>query len=180
MPFDPHTHTPLPQIASYDQTGPHLYQTDPSGNYYEYMAQAIGARAQSGKTYLEKHFKEFDGLGVDDLIKHALKALSGTTGERSSGMDMNESVDGSVGCWGRVGRIRFSIVSASLKPFPPAGDKELDKENASVAVVGKDHPLQIIEGEALQKYLDAVELEGNANEPEAMEVASEGEAMSTS
>ena len=60
------------------------------------------------------------------------------------------------------------------------GDKELDKENASVAVVGKDHPLQIIEGEALQKYLDAVELEGNAHEPEAMEVASEGEAMSTS
>ena len=49
-----------------------------------------------------------------------------------------------------------------------------------MAVVGKDHPLQIIEGEALQKYLDAVELEGNAHEPEAMEVASEGEAMSTS
>lgn len=51
------------------------------------MAQAIGARAQSGKTYLEKHFKEFDGLGVDDLIKHALKALSGTTGESSRSMD---------------------------------------------------------------------------------------------
>lgn len=65
-------------------------------------------------------------------------------------------------------------------PREPAGDKELDKDNASVAVVGKDHPLQIIEGEALQKYLDAVELEGNAHEPEAMEVASEGEAMSTS
>jgi 20S proteasome subunit alpha 6 len=42
------------QIASYDQTGPHLYQTDPSGNYYDYLAMAIGARAQSGKTYLEK------------------------------------------------------------------------------------------------------------------------------
>lgn len=24
-----------PQLASYDQTGPHLYQTDPSGNFYE-------------------------------------------------------------------------------------------------------------------------------------------------
>lgn len=67
-----------------------------------------------------------------------------------------------------------------LLPTNPAGDKELDKDNASVAVVGKDHPLQIIEGEALQKYLDAVELEGNAHEPEAMEVASEGEGMSTS
>lgn len=76
-----HYSNACPQIASYDQTGPHLYQTDPSGNYYEYLAQAIGARAQSGKTYLEKHFAEFEGLGVDDLIKHALKALSGTTGQ---------------------------------------------------------------------------------------------------
>jgi len=69
------------QIASYDQTGPHLFQTDPSGAYYEYIAQAIGSRAQSGKTYLEKYYAEFEELGVDDLIKHALKALSGTTGK---------------------------------------------------------------------------------------------------
>jgi len=69
------------QIASYDQTGPHLFQTDPSGAYYEYVAQAIGSRAQSGKTYLEKYYAEFEELGVDDLIKHALKALSGTTGK---------------------------------------------------------------------------------------------------
>lgn len=63
-----------------------------------------------------------------------------------------------------------------------AGDKELDKDNASVAVVGKDHPLQIIEGEALQQYLDAIEVEGNAGGAagEAMEVGSEAENMSTS
>jgi hypothetical protein len=28
-----------------------------------------------------RYFQEFDGLPLDDLIKHALKALSGTTGE---------------------------------------------------------------------------------------------------
>jgi hypothetical protein len=55
-----------------------------------------------------------------------------------------------------------------------------------VAVVGKDHPLQIIEGADLQKYLDAIEVEGNAGGGgaaaggEAMDVASEGENMSTS
>lgn len=57
-----------------------------------------------------------------------------------------------------------------------------------MAVVGKDHPLQIIEGEALQKYLDAIEVEGNAGDAaggaaageEAMDLASEGESMSTS
>lgn len=46
-------------VAAYDQTGAHLFQTCPSGNYYEYMAMAIGARSQSAKTYLEKHFDEF-------------------------------------------------------------------------------------------------------------------------
>lgn len=39
-----------------------------------------------------------------------------------------------------------------------AGDKELDKDNASVAVVGKGHAFTIIEGDALKKYLDAIEV----------------------
>ncbi len=33
-------------VAGYDATGPHLFNTCPSGNYYEYKAMAIGARAQ--------------------------------------------------------------------------------------------------------------------------------------
>ena len=67
-------------------------------------------------------------------------------------------------------------------PTPAAaGDLELDSKNASVALVGKGQPLEIIEGEGLQKYLDAIEVEGNV--PEAMEVAtdaSEADNMSTS
>jgi len=46
-------------VAGYDKIGPHLYQTMPSGNFLEYKAMAIGARAQSARTYLEKHFEEF-------------------------------------------------------------------------------------------------------------------------
>jgi len=41
-------------VIGYDQTGAHLYETCPSGNYYDYKAQSIGARSQSAKTYLEK------------------------------------------------------------------------------------------------------------------------------
>jgi hypothetical protein len=33
-------------VGGYDKTGPHLYNTCPSGNYYEYKAMAIGARSQ--------------------------------------------------------------------------------------------------------------------------------------
>merc|ERR1719421_767133 len=47
--------------------GPHLYETCPSGNYNEYLAVAIGARAQSAKTYLEKHHESFKSLPLEDL-----------------------------------------------------------------------------------------------------------------
>lgn len=50
-------------VAGVDETGTHLFETDPSANYYEYTAMAIGARNQSAKTYLEKHFDTFKPLG---------------------------------------------------------------------------------------------------------------------
>lgn len=62
-------------VAAYDQTGPHLFQTCPSGNYFEYLAMAIGARSQSAKTYLEKHFEDFEvrahGYGIGDCDRVA-------------------------------------------------------------------------------------------------------------
>lgn len=33
-------------VAGYDQKGPHLFNTEPSGHYWQYKATAIGARAQ--------------------------------------------------------------------------------------------------------------------------------------
>ena len=57
---------------------PHLYQTCPSGNLYEFYASAIGARSQSARTYLEKHYKSFPECSTDDLIVHALQALVGS------------------------------------------------------------------------------------------------------
>ena len=56
---------------------PHLYQTCPSGNLYEFYASAIGARSQSARTYLEKHYESFATCSTDDLIVHALQALVG-------------------------------------------------------------------------------------------------------
>jgi 20S proteasome subunit alpha 6 len=55
----------------------HLYQTCPSGNLYEFYASAIGARSQSARTYLEKHYETFPEASKDDLIVHALQALVG-------------------------------------------------------------------------------------------------------
>ncbi|EQC38707.1 20S proteasome subunit alpha 6 [Saprolegnia diclina VS20] len=64
-------------VAGVDKNGPHLFQTCPSGNYYEYNAIAIGARSQSARTYLEKHFETFPNSSKDDLIKHALQGIRG-------------------------------------------------------------------------------------------------------
>ena len=66
-------------VAGYDKTGAHLYQTCPSGNYYEYRAIAIGARSQAAKTYLEKTYDGFAECSLDELIRHALMALKETT-----------------------------------------------------------------------------------------------------
>jgi 20S proteasome subunit alpha 6 len=56
---------------------PHLYQTCPSGNLYEFVASAIGARSQSARTYFEKHYDTFDHVSDEQLIIHALQALVG-------------------------------------------------------------------------------------------------------
>jgi len=133
-------------VASYDKTGPHLYQTCPSGNVYEYYASAVGARSQSGRTYLEKHCGDandgdandaesaapFADASLDDLIMHALRALAG-------------------------------CVSTDDKEAKAKGNAEgLTRDNGSVGVVGKDQAFRLIEGDELQPYLDRLELEGGA------------------
>ncbi|KAI9010673.1 20S proteasome subunit [Hyaloraphidium curvatum] len=104
-------------VVGHDDTGPHLYECAPSGNFFDYIAMSIGSRSQSAKTYLEKHYESFADCDLDALIKHGLYALRETI----------------------------------------QNDKELNNLNTSVGVVGKDHPFTIIEGDALQRYLDMLE-----------------------
>ena len=63
-------------VAVVDSTGPHLYATEPSGNYYEYISTAIGSRSQTSRTYLEREFTHFENSSRDELIKYGLKALA--------------------------------------------------------------------------------------------------------
>jgi len=118
-------------VAAYDETsGPHLYQTCPSGNVYEYYATAIGARSQSAKTYLEKYYESLSEATMDDLILHAIKSIAGSVNK----------------------------------------EEKLNKNNVSIAVVGKGQNYRLIEGEELQPYLDRFELEGGgANKEEDTE-----------
>jgi len=65
-------------VIGYDETGPHLYETDPAGNYYEFFGHAIGARDQAAKTYLEKKYETFPDAKVEELIQHGVNALKET------------------------------------------------------------------------------------------------------
>jgi len=66
-------------------------------NFYDYKAMAIGARSQSAKTYLEKHFQSFENLSLDELIKHALLALRETIQSSSDGLTAKNCSIGIVG-----------------------------------------------------------------------------------
>jgi len=91
-------------VSCYDRTGAHLYEVDPSGNYYEYKAQSIGAKCQSAKTYFENNFEKFPDSSVDDLIKHGLQGLRETLTRKKSekdkepdSLDINNTVVSIVG-----------------------------------------------------------------------------------
>ena len=62
-------------VVGHDITGPCLFETCPSGQFWQCKAMALGARSQAAKTYLERKLDEFPGAGVDELVLHALLAL---------------------------------------------------------------------------------------------------------
>ena len=68
-------------VAGVDETGPHLFEFQPSGMTQEMIACAIGARSQMARTYLERHLEEFESAGREELIKHGLRALKESLGQ---------------------------------------------------------------------------------------------------
>ena len=108
-------------VAGADDTGVHIYECQPSGNFYDYIAVSIGARSQSAKTYLEKYYQQFESCmfkfnpiaTLDQLILHGLNALRDTLQQ----------------------------------------DKELNTQNVSIGVVGKNMPWTVYENDALSPFL---------------------------
>jgi proteasome alpha subunit len=64
-------------VAGVDSSGPHLYETDPSGALIEYKASAVGSGRPQALELLEKEYKE--GLTSDGAIALGLKALHSAT-----------------------------------------------------------------------------------------------------
>ncbi|KAJ1965635.1 Proteasome subunit alpha type-4 [Dipsacomyces acuminosporus] len=61
-------------IVGFDpDNSPKLFQTDPSGIYYEWKANSIGRNSQTVREFLEKHYTE--SISEADAIKLAVKSL---------------------------------------------------------------------------------------------------------
>jgi len=88
---------------------------------------AIGARAQSAKTYLEKTYESFADCNMEQLIHHALFALRETLGTASEGLTIDNAELGIVG----LGQ-EFKIIDGDdIKPYLEALDKEGEGEDAA-------------------------------------------------
>jgi len=60
-------------IIGWDYDVPRLFQTDPSGTYSEWKANATGRNSKTVREFLEKNYKE--GEADHDTIKLTIKAL---------------------------------------------------------------------------------------------------------
>ncbi|KAJ1814502.1 Proteasome subunit alpha type-2 [Coemansia sp. RSA 2599] len=60
-------------LAGVDERGPSLYQVDPSGSYFPWMATAIGKNMVNSKTFLEKRFN--GDMELEDAVHTAILTL---------------------------------------------------------------------------------------------------------
>ncbi|KAK9373557.1 nucleophile aminohydrolase [Lipomyces chichibuensis] len=79
-------------VAGFDETGPHLFEFQPSGTVLEYFGAAIGARSQSARTYLERNFDQFPEASLEDLVLHGLRALRDTLAQDKELLAQNTSI----------------------------------------------------------------------------------------
>eukprot|EP01121_Diplochlamys_sp_Union-15-3_P007127 TRINITY_DN1788_c0_g1_i3.p1 TRINITY_DN1788_c0_g1~~TRINITY_DN1788_c0_g1_i3.p1 ORF type:complete len:235 (-),score=54.15 TRINITY_DN1788_c0_g1_i3:25-729(-) len=60
-------------VAGVDDSGPHLYQVDPSGSFFAWKASAVGKGMNNAKSFLEKRHN--DDSELEDVIHRALLTL---------------------------------------------------------------------------------------------------------
>ena len=64
----------LPPGFDYDGSA-HLYQTDPSGTFHEWKANAIGRNGKTVREFLEKHYTDEIAASDEACIKLTVRAL---------------------------------------------------------------------------------------------------------
>jgi len=87
----------------------HLYETDPSGSFWEYQATAIGEQSKNIKEIFRKEYKA--DMTKQDAIDLALKAMYKGTEEQFN----SDSIE-------------ISVIDARTKKYHAFSDREVQKE----------------------------------------------------
>jgi proteasome alpha subunit len=95
-------------VAGIDSDGPRLYETDPTGIFFEYKATVIGEGETEVEDILHKSYKET--LTIDEALRLCLKALSKV-------LDKGFNVD----------RIDAAYIKTSERQFKKVRKERLDK-----------------------------------------------------
>ncbi|HJQ93824.1 MAG TPA: proteasome subunit alpha, partial [Candidatus Thermoplasmatota archaeon] len=111
-------------VAGVDESGPRLFETDPSGALIEYRASAVGAGRTQALEVLEKEFKE--GMGEDAAIQLGLKALhAGTDGKfNPDALEIAAVVDSTGHGQGGFRLLSADEVKAAVQQSQGKGGKE--------------------------------------------------------
>ncbi|KAJ1841530.1 Proteasome subunit alpha type-6, partial [Coemansia sp. RSA 2703] len=79
-------------VIGHDDSGPHLYEFNPSGIVSEYYAYSIGSRSQSARTNLERNFDTFEDMSLKELIVQGLRSLRDTLQQGKQLDTLNTSI----------------------------------------------------------------------------------------
>ena len=145
-----------------------MYETDPAGNYYEYKAQAIGDRSQSGRTYLERNYDSFPNglfLLITIIKLFVFRIFSIPALEfffLPDGYDVSNFVATPDQLITHGLKALRSTISEKKETLSKKVDNEiysLDEKNCAVGIVGIGQPFKILTGDDLRVYFDNIDVE---------------------
>lgn len=106
-------------MIGFEGNEPRLYQTEPSGAYSLWKANAIGRNSKNLREYLEKHYKE--GMSNNEVIRLAVETL----------LEVVESSKNIEICIMTAPKKHEFIDDETIDKFVKEIEKEREEENAS-------------------------------------------------
>mgnify|MGYP001565357863 CR=1 FL=1 len=105
-------------VGGVDNHKPKLFETDPTGIYFEYKATAIGEGEVEVEEILHKEYKQ--DITIEEALKLALKALKGVLGENFS-----------------IERIDTAYIRSDKKKFTKFSKEKLEKVAGDIKDIKK-------------------------------------------
>ncbi|KND03046.1 proteasome core particle subunit alpha 2 [Spizellomyces punctatus DAOM BR117] len=112
-------------IAGFDETGPALYQVDPSGSYWAWKASAIGKNMVNAKTFLEKRYNE--SMEIEDAVHTAILTLK----EGFEGQMTESTIE--IGIAQLVEEVSFDGQTSKVGKFKKLSGSEIKDYLANIA-----------------------------------------------